>query len=77
MFFMAKHVPSDSDLRSANGGRRLGIPKGITKKPKGGFSGGSSGGTTYKINPDFSRHDSHNDSHDTTYVYEYGDSQSE
>ena len=73
MFFMAKHVPSDSDLRSANGGLR--IPKGKPKTPKGGSKGGSKGGNTYSVPLTIDKSDSH-DTHNDNYHY-YGDSGSD
>ena len=75
MFFMAKHVPSDSELQSVNGGRRLPkVPKVPKSKPVPPRNGPGQGGRTpIEISPEFDF--SHHDSHDTTNYNYYGDSE--
>ena len=76
MFFMAKHIPSDSDLQSVNGGRRLPrVPRGPKPKPVPPRNGSGQGGnkTPLEISPEFDF--SHHDSHDTVNYNYYGDSE--
>ena len=78
MTFMAKHIPSDSELQSVNGGRRLRVPGG-RPRPTPNSKPTGKGGNRYDISPELTidksdSHDTH--THNDNYHY-YGDSGSD
>ena len=77
MTFMAKHIPSDSELQSVNGGRLPRVPKSRPRGPAPNSKPTGKGGNSPNINPNFiiDRSDSH-DTYNDNYHY-YGDSGSD
>ena len=78
MTFMAKHIPSDSELQSVNGGRLPRLPK-QPRRPGSNSKGHGQGGNNYEISPGLTidksdSHDTH--THNDNYHY-YGDSGSD